>query len=412
MYVIAIPSYKRAKICNERTLKTLHNLGIPKEIINVFVIEEEAEIYDKTLNTEFYGGLIIGVKGIVQQRQFISDYYPDGTYIVSFDDDIESIDLSLTDYNTLDEFIRTAFETCENENAFIFGVYPVFNPFFRKARPSITIGLSFIIGAFFGYINRDDNDLRVCLTKNKDDVERTIRFYLEDGKVIRFDRIGFKTKIYGTDGGGLGKLKDRLELHKEDAIALNTEFPDLTKIKIRKNGIYEIVLTQNIVPDKPTYLSELLESETAKLYEMFSKMTVPKMSNKGGRARTFGEHRGMILGYIKARVSRKYQLSYNSRKYPLIYDEVCRIGKLICPFEFSTIQVNHNVQCPKHIDKGNIGKSVIISFGDYEGGTLFVEGDEYYTKNKPLLFDGSKLTHWNSPITSGNKYSLVFFSAN
>jgi hypothetical protein len=447
-YTICIPSYKRAVICNRKTLKTLNDIGISKDKIKVFIVEEEQEAYATELNPEWYGSLVVGVKGLVPQRQFITDYHPAGTHIISLDDDIEGLDLSLTAYQTADEFFKDAFKTCEKEKAFLWSVYPVFNEYFRKERKPVTTEISFAIGAFFGYINRpNDPELMTPLSPNgnKEDVERSIRYYLKDGKVVRFNRVGFKTKYYGTDGGGLGTFKSRLEKMKENAIALNEAFPDITRIKVRKNGMYEIVLrtappkrqkkaktltlpslddaiSYEDIPiavavpiettDEPVWLPPLAESETAKLYEMLSKIKVPKQSDGRGRSKTFGEHRSMTLGYIKGRVTRKYDLSYNSKRMPQIYEEVCRIGKLICPFEFSAIHLNHNVQCPRHIDGNNAGKSVIISLGEYEGGSLFIEGQgEFVTKNHPLIFDGGKYYHWNAPITSGNKYSLVFFSS-
>lgn len=442
-YIICIPSYRRSAICNNRTLKTLQELGIPSSKIFVFIVEEDKEAYETDLNPQLYDKLVFGVKGLVNQRKFIRSYFGEGTKIVSMDDDVDSLDLSLTEFKTADEFILNAFETCENEKAFLWGIYPVFNAYFRKERKPVTTEISYIVGAFFGFINRRDADLEttICSNGQKEDVETSIRYYLKDKKVVRFNRIGFKTKYYGTDGGGLGTFKERLEKMKENAVLLNETFPDITRIKVRKNGMTEIVLRSappkrarkpkakpTIVPlddaisyeelppldetDEPVWLSPLEESETANLFDMLSKVKVPIMSGGRGRSKTFGDHRSMTLGFIKGRVTRKYELSYNSKRMPKIYEEVCRIGKLICPFEFSAIHLNHNVQCPRHIDGNNAGKSVIISIGDYTGGSLFIEGKgEFVTKNKPLIFDGGKFYHWNAPIVSGNKYSLVFFTS-
>jgi hypothetical protein len=412
----------------------------------VFIVAEEEEAYATDLNPEWYGSLVVGVKGLVAQRQFITDHHPTGTHIISLDDDIEGLDLSLTAYQTADEFFKDAFNTCEKEKAFLWSVYPVFNPYFRKERKPVTTDISFAIGAFFGYICRpNDPELMTPLSPsgNKEDVERSIRFYLKDGKVVRFNRIGFKTKYYGADGGGLGTFKDRVETMKENAIALNEAFPDFTRIKVRKNGMYEVVLRpappkrvrkpkktpmeippladavevdefpdETVEPDTLRVLPPLPESETAKLLELVKMRQVPKQSQGRGRSTTFGEHRSMTLGLIKGRVTRRYELSYNSKRMPELYDEVVRVGKLICPFEFQAIHVNHNVQCPRHIDGNNAGKSVIISIGEYEGGSLHVENyGEFITKNHPLLFDGGKNYHWNDPITSGDKYSFVYFSS-
>lgn len=160
----------------------------------------------------------------------------------------------------------------------------------------------------------------------------------------------------------------------------------------------------------PILLPEIDPIELTHLYNLLQSINLPIASNGRGRSKSFGVHRAMTLGFIKARFSRKYGLSYYSRLFPEIYTEVCRIGNIICPFEFSAIHINHNVVCPRHIDGNNVGKSVIVSIGDYDGGLLMIDGEgEFDTNCKPLMFDGSKIYHWNTPLLSGDKYSLVFF---
>lgn len=133
------------------------------------------------------------------------------------------------------------------------------------------------------------------------------------------------------------------------------------------------------------------------------------MNNRCG----FPYHRGTVFGLVKPRYSKiknpQCVLSYDSKQYPEIYEELLRIGKLIVPFEFKTIQVNHNLVCPKHKDKNNKSRSILVSFGEYVGGEIFIEGVKYSAYHTPIEFDGCKMEHWNDPI-EGNKYSLIFFS--
>ena len=112
------------------------------------------------LNPNLYGNIIIGVEGINPQRQLITDQFLAGAHLVFMDDDVEAIDLSLSEIadDTLDNFIREAFKTTQEHRAFIWGVYPVFNRFFRIRREYITECLSFIAGPFFGIINRPNNN--------------------------------------------------------------------------------------------------------------------------------------------------------------------------------------------------------------------------------------------------------------
>jgi len=417
-YTIVIPSYKRSSIVQKKTLITLKNLGIPKELINIFVIEEDYEKYKSACNPDFYGNIIVGVKGLVQQRQFINNFYPPETKIISLDDDIESLDLSMTEYKSADEFLTNAFQVCYENNAYIWGLYPVFNPFFRKSKEPITTHLNFIIGAFFGYINRPndtDLDLEITTQGNKEDVERTIKYWKKDGTVIRFNQIGFKTKYYGSDGGGLGKFNDRLEMMKQNTIAINTAYPDMTKIKIRKNEMYEIVfkpLKKIITKGKEpiVIMPKVDETLFAKLLDLLKNHCV-KLCDKRSSRLGFGKHRCEQYGYVKARFTGIVGLSRASKKKFDIYKEIIKVGETICPFKFDTIQLNNNTVCPPHYDSANVGSSMLISFGDYTGCNIVIEGIMYDAKYSPIIFNGSERQHWNTNDLQGNKYSLVFYNS-
>ena len=74
------------------------------------------------------------------------------------------------------------------------------------------------------------------------------------------------------------------------------------------------------------------------------------------------------------------------------------------------ITINKNTQCYPHQDRGNLGTSYIMFLGDYEGGDLcFENGRIVSERDKWHEIDGS-VTHWNTPITSGIKYSIILFN--
>ena len=59
-YTIVIPSYKRQKILQEKTLTTLKKYKIPKESIYVFVAnQEEYDIYKEFLASHMSGTLFL-----------------------------------------------------------------------------------------------------------------------------------------------------------------------------------------------------------------------------------------------------------------------------------------------------------------------------------------------------------------
>lgn len=248
-YVVCIPSYKRSKVCNEKTLKTLHKMKIDPKKVNVYVAnKEDYDLYEETLNKQYYNKLIIGKKGLVQQRDYIMHNTPEGKHIVFLDDDIESIDLSLSPQfkkHNLDYFIKFAFDECKKNKSYIWGVYAVFNPFFRKGRKEMTTDLNYIVGAFYGIINRPNlKRIQLTVTKEngqKEDVERTIKYFIEDGIVVRFNKIGFTTKYYGKEGG-LGRFEERIKPMMEASKRLEKLYPEYGNIKVRGNGMAEFVL--------------------------------------------------------------------------------------------------------------------------------------------------------------------------
>lgn len=244
---IVIPSYGRAEMCRNKTISTLEKYKIPKELVSVYVISEQADEYRKVL-PEY--NIVIGVKGLVPQRQFIIERYPAGTHLVYMDDDLDDIDLTMSSYSTLIDFLTDAFKKCDEHSAFLWGVYAVYNPFFRKDRTEISTCLNFCVGCFYGIITRPENhNLDIVISKqgNKEDVERSIRYFIEDGIVLRFNKIAPKTKYYNVSGG-LGTKKERLEEMAIESNKLATVFPQYGKVKIRKSGLTEFKLKKLTKP--------------------------------------------------------------------------------------------------------------------------------------------------------------------
>jgi hypothetical protein len=236
-------------LCKEKTISTLHKHKIdPKKIFVYVANKEEYDLYNEILDKNDYNKIIIGKKGLVPQRQFIMEQWPARKHIVFFDDDVQSIDLSLSSkfkQHSLDYFFREAFKECVKNNAFIWGVYAVFNPFFRKTKSEMSIELKYIVGAFYGIINRPNlKSIQLTITKKngqKEDVERTLKYFINDGIVLRFNKIGFTTKYYGKEGG-LGQFEERLKPMKEACQKLENKYSEYGHIKVRGNGMTEFVL--------------------------------------------------------------------------------------------------------------------------------------------------------------------------
>jgi len=246
-YVLAIPSYNRSNILEQKTLYTLINGKVNLKKIYIFVANtEEAKKYKESLDPKKYNKIVVGIKGISEQRKFIVKYFKEGQHVVSIDDDVEGLyrgsNNKMSEIKDIDKFIKDAFMLLNKENLYIWGIYPVRNPFFMK--PNVSTGLKFIIGVMRGFINRKSADLEPSdKIKEKEDYHQSILYYLKDGGVLRFNDIAPKTKFHAE--GGLGNDKERFENNRIAAEFLQKEYPDLVTIFHRKNGMTEIRLANN-----------------------------------------------------------------------------------------------------------------------------------------------------------------------
>ena len=234
MYHIAIPSYNRSDVIGSKSLATLEKYGIPKDKITIFVVREEFLAYKKACPGY---QIVIGIKGLVEQREFIENWYDLDTNILFMDDDVSDL-FFVSDAKTrqplsnLNQFISDGFVQMSEVGATLWGIYPVDNAMFAFKSKEISDGLSYIVGAFYGQKNTRD----IHLTKeygSVEDRERTILRYLRDGRVLRLNRFGLRTK-YFAPGGMMSE--DRQKIHQIASEALVKKYPKLLRLKIRKNG--------------------------------------------------------------------------------------------------------------------------------------------------------------------------------
>jgi hypothetical protein len=251
MYLISIPSYNRYNIINTHTLAMLEKHKINSKIIYIFVANKtEKKKYLETLDKKFHKNLIIGKKGLKNQKNFINKYFEENQDILFIDDDVKDI-YQLENYNkknrtsntkkpleNLHKFILDSFKHIKEHKSFLWGIYPINNPYFMFDRT--THDLRFIVGPFYGIINRHNKDL-VLTIDEKEDVERTLKHFVLDNIVIRFNNICINTVYYKTKGGM--NSKDRKLDALKSAKYLNKKYPELTKLKLdKKSGYAEVKL--------------------------------------------------------------------------------------------------------------------------------------------------------------------------
>lgn len=84
------------------------------------------------------------------------------------------------------------------------------------------------------------------------------------------------------------------------------------------------------------------------------------------------------------------------------------MNKYLPNFHYTSIQVNKNYPGYLHTDNWNVGESVMLTFGNTEGGELWYNGEIYETRDHLMLFNGN-LPHMTLPY-KGTRYSLVMFT--
>jgi len=241
-YQVVIPTYGRADSIKDKTLAILHKYQIPKAQITLFVANKvEKELYEKEVPKSLYGSIVTGVPGIVNQRNFIMKYYPVGTHLVSFDDDITGLsevqEGKLIPLISLKKTIQQGFSLCKRMGYSMWGIYPTKNAGWMSTIPSTN--LKFLIGHMYGIINRKIQ-LHMQL---KEDYELTLENAVRDGGVIRLNHIAATTKM-GNKGGIDKTIEERLTNYIKASDYLLKKYPGLVRKNPRREG--EILLAREI----------------------------------------------------------------------------------------------------------------------------------------------------------------------
>ena len=247
-YEIAIPSYKRPETIKKKTLKVLESYNIDQSRITIFVADEsEYEAYKFSLKDTPYQNIVVGVPTIGAQRNFIERWYPEGTKLMMFDDDIEEVQKKISEQklgridNLEEEVIIKGFEECEKVGAKTFGIYAASNAYFMKER--VYTKLCYIIASMFGVIVEHHDDL-IRVTNHGEDYEYSIRQYVRNGAVVRFDNYTVKSNYYKEDGG-LQTIRTKEYVH-ESIKKIAEMYPDLCTMYIRETtGMAELRLKDN-----------------------------------------------------------------------------------------------------------------------------------------------------------------------
>lgn len=241
-YRIAIPSYKRTDILQEKTLNYLHECNIDPSCIDIFVAnKDEYSTYKENIPQELYDNLIIGKLGYHNVKNIMAEYYPKNAPIIHFDDDVKKLmKLShkegkevLEDFYQLNELIKFSLKQLKKYNASLLGFSPVNSTMYMDN--SISQGLYFCIGNFYIHKNTKKFELKY---PDYTDFELCLKTYLTDKKVLRLNNIVAMTNYASTDGGT--KTYRSFQMQKKISEDLIRRYPQYIEYNSKPNKPYQI----------------------------------------------------------------------------------------------------------------------------------------------------------------------------
>ena len=156
-------------------------------------------------------------------------------------------------------------------------------------------------------------------------------------------------------------------------------------------------------------------------------MKLPR-SQKKRSGKWEGKQNSYLYGYTKYLKDRKMVCKPcrdNAYSIDLLLMLVRLFKTYSTTFEFTTVNININIETARHTDRNNVGSSVIVGLGDYTGGRFCVSGSTtknnkqkpplqghrestmYNIKRNFVLFDGRE-EHYTEPFTK-TRISITFF---
>jgi hypothetical protein len=249
-YVVAIPSYQRAEQLEKRTLALLLDGGVEPERVHVFLHDNDPTIADYAALAERTGISVIvtQARGITAQRTGIAAFWPEGTPVVSMDDDVTAL-MAAKDAKTLEPvtdpgwLFTMMFNELYHRNLWVWGLAPVPNAFFLKPE-KVSEGLKFLIFTCYGFYSRPGHPVHTHSVPYKDENELSLRAWWYDGAAVRHDGIAAKANFYTLAGGcqAAGRNHDQIEASVKSLLG---QWPGLVRInKARKSEHTEIVLAR------------------------------------------------------------------------------------------------------------------------------------------------------------------------
>jgi len=122
-----------------------------------------------------------------------------------------------------------------------------------------------------------------------------------------------------------------------------------------------------------------------------------------------------VLGKVRQYDKVELADSVQNIRFPFLYKMLNELVHNHNPkFKYTSIQINKGVQTSWHRDRGNRGLSYCLALGNFTGGGLDIKIDgeikHYDNHNKFLYYDGNYYEHASSPVKSGTRYAIIFYT--
>jgi len=234
---IYIPSFNRSFALVQKTLKTLKGISQDKICVVCSSTQQKNE-YIKVIKD--YDIIVSHTSGIAAKRNWIRKNSL-SKYIMMIDDDIEDIvdhyGIPLSG-ERIYALIFKGFEECESKGLSLWGVSGFHNAFYL--RDKVTTDLKFIIGNFFGTIQKENKPPIECPYSLLEDYYFSCKHFLRDGGVLRMMGYGTKTKFAKNAGGLQTRYTKEKRLTTEELIikSMLIEFPSgMMSVRPKVRGI-------------------------------------------------------------------------------------------------------------------------------------------------------------------------------
>jgi len=236
---LVIPTYERYQTISNMTLRYLHTIGYPRDKIILFVAsEDQAALYKNWVEEYLYGQIVVGVLGLVNQRNFITKWLHSGEIFISMDDDLQTVKV-MEGFNIY-WIILDAIAKIKRGDAGLAGVLP--NSDARRFRTGYTNHLAHIVGTFFICQNNHSLllDCDPIIGAGKEDYYRTIQYFIVYGRILRYRGAGVQT-IYRQANGGIA-TEGRRERDAAACLDLIRRYPKFVKHVDKKSGWPDVSL--------------------------------------------------------------------------------------------------------------------------------------------------------------------------